>query len=76
MNTTCKIFSVLLVASLCGCGSILVPAPEVEPEPKVINPAITDAVDIYCKNLINVRRIALRFIRALDPQWESVCDRD
>lgn len=65
----------LLLAVLTGCG-ILVPASSDPPEPKVINPAITDAIDLYCRNLINVRRIALRFIRAVDPEWQSVCDRD
>lgn len=66
---------ILITAILLSGCNILVPVPETEPEPKVLNPAIVDAVDLYCRNLINVRRITLRFIRAIDPEWQSVCDR-
>jgi hypothetical protein len=43
----------------------------------ILNPAIEEkadvALDVWCKNLTNVRRIALRFIHVVDPDWQSVC---
>lgn len=34
----------------------------------------TFLLSTYCENLTNTRRLLLRFIRALDPQWTSVCE--
>jgi len=74
--------AVLLGITLCamlGCSSVLVEEPPTPAPPLVLNPEIDQtvkaAVGIWCRNLPNLRRIALRFIHALDPQWSSICDR-
>lgn len=45
----------------------------------ILNPAIEQKADailtIWCGNLTNIRRITLRFIRAIDPEWQSVCSK-
>lgn len=72
-----------MVALLSGC-SLFVEVPVVDGQPQtdtgtavVINPKTeqkVDAVlDVWCRNLTNVRRITLRFIHVVDPEWQSVC---
>ncbi len=47
-------------------------------EVKVLDPDFVDTVktgkEIWCGNLHNLRRIVLRMIRAIDPQWTSICE--
>jgi hypothetical protein len=44
----------------------------------VLNPNVRQkavvAQSVYCNAFKNTRRIILRFIRAMDPEWVSVCE--
>lgn len=76
-----NLFVVAILLLLAGCVTVPVDAtgqPIVErSEAVVLDPVIKDkagiALDIWCGNLPNVRRIVLRFIHAIDPEWRSVC---
>ena len=55
--------------------------PIIPPEDRVItvpDPKATGKArayqSIYCNMFPNTRRIILRFIRAMDPEWKSVCE--
>jgi PBP1b-binding outer membrane lipoprotein LpoB len=58
---------ILLALLLSGCATTEIP-PKVESTVEV-------SMKVWCGNLQNVRRIVLRFIHTLDPEWQSVCQR-
>jgi len=76
---------VFLAAALSGCtttyqldenGQPIIPPEDrtiTVVDPKTQQKAVAYQ-RIYCKAFPNTRRIILRFIRAMDPEWKSVCE--
>lgn len=83
MNSKKLISVVLCAVLLTGCATVPVDSAgnvimdQVANEKIVLKPQVKDrvdiALDVWCGNLTNIRRIVLRFIHAVDPQWQSVC---
>jgi hypothetical protein len=75
---------VLVTAALSGCVTYQLDQngdPIIPPENQtitVLNPQVRQkavvAQSVYCNAFPNTRRIILRFIRAMDPEWKSVCE--
>lgn len=67
--------------SLTGCAAFTtVPVEQAAAPPEtvtIVKPEITGKVsaglDVWCANLTNIRRIVLRVIHVVDPEWQSVC---
>jgi hypothetical protein len=65
-----RAFVFFLVLLSGGCTSIR----ETGTIPQEYKNVAEFGLSTYCGNLTNTRRILLRFIRAVDPQWTSVCE--
>lgn len=83
MGPRIAVLMLALLLTSSGCLFVQVPVTDTgEPvvareTTTVLNPAIEEkadvALDVWCRNLTNVRRITLRFIHVVDPDWQTVC---
>ena len=65
-----RIILLFICLSLAGCSTIT----QTGTLPPETTNTLNFTLDTYCSQLVNVRRLLLRFIRAVDPQWTSVCE--
>jgi hypothetical protein len=65
-----SIVATICIALLSACTTIV----ETGTLPPSVYNTVGVSLDVYCGNLTNLRRIALRLIRAMDPDWTSVCE--
>jgi hypothetical protein len=70
---TSVVVSILALTLLTSCASYSSVKATGELPPETVRVG-SFVLGTYCENLTNLRRLTLRFIRALDPQWTSVCE--